>query len=174
MWMLYRVGRMPGIDGRLLMQDASGSSPRGWRVAIVLTAILLVATAAYARSGWFYVYPLNTRVLWLVLFSLPTTLGFWIGRHEFGLIAQAAPGKAAPQVAALLIGLTPFFMYTVFLAILGSLSGVIGGVQGLLILGICLSYGFLLRQFRQNDWVTGLCQAVLLYWLILPQGVLFG
>jgi hypothetical protein len=134
----------------------------------------LVITAGYARTGWFYVYPLNFRLLWLALFALPTALGFWIGIHEIGMIAWIAPGKAAPQIGALLIGILPFFLYTVFLASIGSLSGVIAGVQGLLILGLVLTFGYLLRQITHAHWVTALCQAVLLYWLILPQGVLFG
>ena len=57
---------------------------------------------------------------------------------------------------------------------LGSLSGVIGGVQGLLILGLALTFGYLLRQVTRVYWLVALCQALLLYWLILPQGVLFG
>jgi len=65
-------------------------------------------------------------------------------------------------------------LYTIFLASIGSLSGVIGGVQGLLILGLALTFGYLLRQITRRYWLVALCQALLLYWLILPQGVLFG
>ena len=85
-----------------------------------------------------------------------------------------APGKALPQLGALLIGILPFFLYMAFLASIGSLSGVIGGVQGLLILGLALTFGYLLRQLTRVYWLVALCQALLLYWLILPQGVLFG
>ena len=53
---------------------------------------------------------------------------------------------------------------------LGSLSGVIGGIQGLLILGLVLTFGYLLRQITPVHWLSAFCQAVLLYWLILPQG----
>jgi hypothetical protein len=173
-WLLYRFGRMPGTLGRLPFVTSATANRDGAISAIVVTMLLLIVTAAYARTGWIYVYPLNLRVLWLVLFTLPTALGFWIGIYEIGMIAQEAPGKALPQIGAVLIGILPFFLYTAFLASIGSLSGVVSGVQGLLILGLALTFGYLLRQLTQVYWLVAICQALLLYWLILPQGVLFG
>lgn len=173
MLLLYRFGRMPGTRGRLPFRVSAGTERCGIWAALALTALILVSTAAFARTGWFFVYPMNVRLLWLVLFSLPTTLGFWIGSHEMELIERIAPGRWLPQIGALLIGILPFFIYTAFLAILGSLSGVIGGIQGLLILGLVLTFGDLLRQITPVHWLSAFCQAMLLYWLIIPQGVLF-
>jgi hypothetical protein len=90
------------------------------------------------------------------------------------MIAQIAPDKLAPQAGALLICILPFFLYTAFWASIGSLSGVIGGLQGLLTLALALIFGYLLRQVNRFNWINAICQAVLLYWLILPQGVSFG
>ena len=176
MYLLYRMGRMPGTHGRLPFTEpsSSGKDYKGIAAAFGFTVLLLFVTAAFARSGWFYVYPLNARILWLLLFSLPTALGFWIGIYEIGMVARAAPGNTFAQIGVLLIGILPFFLYTGFLAFLGSLSGVIGGLQGLLILAVVLTFGYLLRQFNKYHWVTAICQSLLLYWLILPQGVLFG
>jgi hypothetical protein len=173
MYLLYRFGRMPGTQGHLPFSEHQPGDRRGVLAALAVTTLLLVLTATYARTGWFFVYPLNMRLLWLVLFSLPTALGFWIGIHEMGMIARIAPGSVAAQAGALLIGILPFFLYAAFLAGLGSISGMIAAVQGLLILGLVLAAGYLLRQLSRVHWVTALCQAVLLYWLILPQGVLF-
>ncbi|MGD9049504.1 MAG: alpha/beta fold hydrolase [Anaerolineae bacterium] len=173
MYLLYRFGRMPGTQGRLPFLDGQTGDRRGVLAALAVTTLLLVLTAAYARTGWFFVYPLNMRLLWLVLFSLPTALGFWIGIYEMGMIARVAPGSVAAQAGALLIGILPFFLYAALLAGLGSISGMLAAVQGLLILGLVLAAGHLLRQLSRVHWVTALCQAVLLYWLILPQGVLF-
>jgi hypothetical protein len=174
MVLLYRFGRLPGTDGRLPFAEAHPTDRSGALIAAALTLLLLVVTAAYARTGWFFVFPANTRLLWLALFSLPTALGFWIAIHEIRMIDRSAPSRLVAQFAALLIGILPFFLYITLLAGLGSLSGVIGALQGLLILALVLAYGYLLRQFNRVHWLTAVCQALLLYWMILPQGVLFG
>ncbi len=174
MWLLYRFGRLPGTQGRLPFANDIRTDQRSVWFAVGVTVLVLIITAAFARTGWFFVYPLNMRLLWLVLFSLPTALGFWIGICEIAMITEFAPGKPLPQVTGLLIGILPFFLYTAFLASIGSLSGVIGGLQGLLILGLALTFGYLLRQITNAHWITAICQALLLYGLILPQGVLFG
>ncbi len=62
-------------------------------------------------------------------------------------------------LAATLIGLMPFFLWTIFRAAIGSLSGMVGGVQGAL---------------AGRAWLTAVLQTVLLCWLILPPGVLFS
>jgi hypothetical protein len=178
MLVLYRLGRVPGTEGRLPF----GGTLAGWNwetalrtlLALAVSGALLFLTAAYARSGWFYVPPAGDRLLWLVLFSLPTALGFWIGLHEGEMLGLAAPGKLGPRLVALLIGLIPFFLWTIFQAAIGSLSGMVGGVQGLIILALVLAYGMLVQRLAGRPWLAANLQAVLLYWLILPQGVLFG
>jgi hypothetical protein len=167
---LYGRGKMPGVRGKLPF--GLEKKPLGWkRILVALGVVLgmLVLTAAYARTGWFYVFPLNVRLAWLVIFTPFTALGFWIGLGE----AHLLPQRRGPQTALTLIGLFPFFLYTLLMAAIGSLSGMIGGLQGLLILWLVLSFGNLLQTVVRRSWITALCMAVLLYWLILPQGVLF-
>jgi hypothetical protein len=169
---LYRIGRVPGTEGRLPFQLRRAPEWTGILLAGAATLIMLGATAAYARMGWFYVFP-STRLLWLALFSIPTALGLWIGANEISMISHAAPDGFGPQIIGLLIGILPFFLYAAMLAALGSVSGLIGSVQGLIVLALVLSFGHLLRRINRIHAVNALCQAVLLYWLILPQGVLF-
>jgi hypothetical protein len=78
------------------------------------------------------------------------------------------------KLALQLIGLFPFFLWAGLLAGLGSLSGLTGAVQGLIILAFVLLSGRVFQTLGQRPWLTALLQAFLLYWLILPQGVLFG
>jgi type IV secretory pathway TrbL component len=49
----------------------------------------------------------------------------------------------------------------------------VAGFQGLLILALVLAAGDFLARLIRNVWYVALFQAVLLYWLVLPQGVLF-
>jgi hypothetical protein len=161
---------MPGVGGKLPF--AAEKTPFEWKRIVAVLGIaagMLTLTAAYARTGWFYVFPLNVRLVWLVIFTPFTALGFWIGLHE----AQLLPQQRDTQAMLTLIGLFPFFLYTILMAALGSLSGMIGGLQGLLILWIVLTFGNLVQAVGCRPWMTAVCMAVLLYWLILPQGVLF-
>jgi pimeloyl-ACP methyl ester carboxylesterase len=173
---LYALGRMPGTQGRLPFAEPDGERAPAGRVGLALsaTAGLLVLTAVFARTGWFLVPPVSTRFVWLLLLTPLTALGFWIGRYEDEMLAADAPGKVRPRLAAALIGLFPFFLLTVFQAAIGSLSGMVAGLQGLLILALVTFQGTLLQRIAGRPWLTAFCQAVLLYWLVLPQGVLFS
>ncbi len=63
--------------------------------------------------------------------------------------------------------------WTLFQLGLGSLSGVVGGLQGVVILLLVLLHGRLLQRLGGSPLLVALLQAIVLYWLILPQGVLF-
>jgi hypothetical protein len=177
---VYGRGKMPGVRGRLWDPAARAARFKAgadgmkweWRRLLAVAAItvgLLVLTAAYARTGWYYVFPLNTRLLWLAIFAPFTALGFWIGLQE----GRIQPAPRGLQTALALIGLFPFFLYVLLMAAIGSLSGMIGGIQGLLILWLVLAFGNLIQAAGQRAWLTAICMAILLYWLVLPQGVLF-
>jgi alpha-beta hydrolase superfamily lysophospholipase len=171
---LYWRGKMPGAKGRLPF--TAGKTLISWRrvlAALGIAAGMLVLTAAYARTGWFIAPPAGVRFTWLVIFVPFTALGFWIGQAE-SRIFHAAGAPFGSRLALTLIGLFPFFVYTILMAALGSISGMIGGLQGLLILWLVLAFGDLLQAVGRNPWLTAVCMAVQLYWLILPQGVLFG
>ena len=167
---LYKRGKMPGVQGKLPFMTEQ--TPFKWKRLLAALAIvigMLILTAAYARTGWYYVFPINIRLVWLVIFTPFTALGFWIGLHE----AQMLPQQRGVQIALTLIGLFPFFLYALLMAAIGSLSGMIGGFQGLIVLWLVLAFGNFVQTVGHRPWMTAICMAVLLYWLILPQGVLF-
>lgn len=170
LYLLYKRGKMPGVQGKLPFVTKKTAFETK-RILILLGFLVgtLILTAGYARTGWYYVFPVNVRLLWLVIFTPFTALGFWIGLHE----AQMLPQHRGAQTVLTLIGLFPFFAYTLLMAAIGSLSGMIGGLQGLIILWGVLGFGNLVQAIGRRPWITAICMAVLLYWLILPQGVLF-
>ena len=171
MWLLYRLGKMPGVVGQLpFARSTEIHAP--WP-AIGIAIVLLIITAAYGRTGWFYVFPINERVWWLLIFTPVTALGFWMGLNEMILLENDGYSNWITKTALSLIGLVPFFIYAGLMAVIGSLSGLVAGAQGLLILWLVLSSGTLLYNVSRRPWLTALIQAILLYWLILPQGVLF-
>jgi alpha-beta hydrolase superfamily lysophospholipase len=171
---LYWRGKMPGTKGRLPF--TAGQTLTSWKrvlAALGIAAGMLILTAAYARTGWFIAPPAGVRLTWLVIFVPFTALGFWIGQAESRMF-QAVGARFGSRLALTLIGLFPFFLYTILMAALGSISGMIGGLQGLVILWLVLVFGNLVQAVGRNPWLTAVCMAVQLYWLILPQGVLFG
>jgi pimeloyl-ACP methyl ester carboxylesterase len=173
LWLLYRFGRMPGVTGKLTLKDAASSDPRGGYLAGLVFMAVLLAVSLMARSGWWYTFPLNDRFIWLLVFTPVTALGFRIGLSENAMLKAARQKAGWLLWANTLIGLLPFFLYTAFLASLGSLSGVVGSVQGLVILALAIATGSVVEKLSGRAWLAALLQAFLLYWLILPQGVLF-
>jgi pimeloyl-ACP methyl ester carboxylesterase len=180
MLILYRSGKVPGTDGKMQLKLAEKTSPSSrirTLLGFLVAGLILLICLIFTRSGLFYVIAPNQRLVWLVIFTPFTALGFWIGdrelhmldafRHETGRRLKWA------SLSLALIGLTPFFLYTLFMGILGSHSGMLSGLHGLLILAIVLLMGRLLKHFIHQSWIISLLQAALLYALILPQGVLF-
>jgi len=172
---LYRIGRMPGVNGRTRF-FVYEKEKVGWKrmvIGLIFGIGLLIFTAVFARSGWFFVFPTNQRLLWMLLFIPVTALGFRIGSYEYQMVRNASEGEIFPRLFVILVGLIPFLFYAALLAGIGSLSGLIGGLQGLIILWVVLSSGTLLQKIWHKSWLTAIYQALLLYWLVLPQGVLF-
>jgi pimeloyl-ACP methyl ester carboxylesterase len=182
MLVLYRLGKAPGTQGKLALQGTRepGTSfikeDRFW-IGLTLWVVILGVCILFTRSGLFYVIPANHRLAWLLIFSPFTAIGFWIGDWEASLLTafRVESGKRLPWAGPLLtlIGLLPFILYTIFMGILGSTSGMLGGLQGLLILVIVLLTGKAMTHFLHASWLIAILQAVLLYALVLPQGVLF-
>lgn len=174
MLLLYWRGWTPGVRGRLpFRQEQTKTGLRGTLLALLAGGVLLALTALVARSGWFFTYPLNDRLIWLLLFTPVTAIGFGIGGYE-GQMLREARARRLQRLGHTLIGLFPFFLWAIVLAAIGSLSGLVGSLQGLVILGLVLLSGNLFQRLGRRTWLAALLQALLLYWLILPQGVLFG
>jgi pimeloyl-ACP methyl ester carboxylesterase len=169
---LYHQGWMPGVRGKLKLYSIHLWNRSAFYVTGIFILITLVITF-YARTGWFYTLAANHRLIWALVFSPITALGFWIGWQE-NLMLSAGSGKVSARLIANgLIGLLPFFLYAGFLASIGSLSGVVGAVQGLVILAFSIACGVLFQKIGRNFFLTAIFQSFLIYWLILAQGVLF-
>ncbi|MBN2044810.1 MAG: alpha/beta fold hydrolase [Anaerolineales bacterium] len=173
LWFLYLKGRVPGVTGRVILRRNSDAIQQKAYLAGFYFLAVLLAVSLMARSGWWYTFAFNHRLVWLLVFTLITALGFRIGYEEIEIIRASQPRKGWLVWLNALAGLFPFFLYTAFLASIGSISGVTGSVQGLVILGLSNATGILVEKISARPWLAAMLQAFLLYWLILPQGVLF-
>jgi len=173
LFILYKFGWMPGASGKITLAN-------GWTwdrrilYASGFFALILFTSAFFARTGWFFVIAPNHRLIWALIFSPITALGFWIGWQENAMIVGGKRQVNRRLVINTMISLLPFFLYAGFLAGIGSLSGVVNAVQGLVILFFSISCGLTLQKISRNYWLTSLFQSFLIYWLILPGGVLFN
>lgn len=172
---LYRGGWMPASEGRLLLRSTVPEGVPGFGIAaaVGVALLMIVLTTAFARSGWFWPFPLNQRALWLLLMTPITALGFWVGLKEIEMLIAAKPASALPYWLIVIIGLLPFILQMVFLGALGSLSGMIGALEGLLALALAILTGAIVYRLSYRPWFTAVLQAIILYWLVLPRGVLF-
>ena len=185
MLILYCTKRCPGTVGKLSLHKNghktnhnNGKIKGGIWLALLVWLVVLFSAVLFTHSGWFYIIAPNERLIWLALFTPITALGFWVGTKENTMLTtyQVETGKQVrlARIALTMIGLLPFFIYTIFMGILGSTSGTIGGLRSLLILVLVLLSGSLINRLSGKAWLSALLQAILLYALVLPQGVLFA
>jgi hypothetical protein len=181
-FLLYRLGKMPGTAGRLPLRaklfGSSSDAPRLERIEWLqiggFIGAILLATFWYCRTGWWFMFPINDRLVWLFIYSGFSSLGFYIGVQELGVIQKNVPHPSKYTIVAIFIGFVPFILATILFGALGSLSGMIGSLQGLVILAFCYISGAVVQQLGQRPWLTALFQGVLLQLLVLPISALFA
>ncbi len=168
---LFIIGKMPGLIGKLeIKKEIQLSKGIDWRRVLVLNAGIFVFMALFARSGWFWVPPTGDRFIWLLIFTPLTALGFWSGAIDLALLsAQDEQRKLWVQAN----GFLPFILYAGLMVSISSWSGMINGVIGLFMLWIVFQQGKITTNLTGSRWLAAVLQAILLYMLILPQGVLF-
>ncbi|NHJ85296.1 MAG: alpha/beta hydrolase [Asgard group archaeon] len=173
---LYRVGRVPTVSEQWKPQWRTAVKQLHWKdlifVSLTFGFILLYVTV-FARSGFFNIYPLNLRLVWLAIFTILSIPGFYIGHLEKRISKKSVLKFHRFTWLNTLIILIPFFLQAIFFAILGSLSGFIGAIHGLIILAIVFLSGDLLQKISKNALITAFLQSFLLQLLVLPQGSLF-
>jgi hypothetical protein len=142
-------------------------------LGVVLMVMLLVTL--YARSGIFVLFPLNFRLIWLFLFAIVTIPAYFISQLEQKWIFQMDNGnKQLTSSLHILIGYIPFILMAILYLILGSLSGLIGAVHGLIVIALVTILGNVLTKFINNLLIISIVQSFVLYYLVLPQTALFA
>ena len=174
MLLLYALGKVPRIYNKFKFSLSKNQvSAKRLGLAAGFNIILFFVLMSYGNSGWYQIPPVRERLLWVAIFSPFTALGFWIGQLEDDLISHAVPQEKSKRSFLTFIGLLPFFLYLLLMLILGSTSGLLTGLQGLLILFIVLRQGKITYHLTGIRWLSAILQAVLLYLLVLPGGTLF-
>ncbi|WP_371804692.1 alpha/beta hydrolase [Candidatus Lokiarchaeum ossiferum] len=169
-----------GISGKLQgRSDKTNSSSIDieWKPVIVLIGSVFLGLSLFMRSSWYYSFPLNIRLVWLFIYAVLSGFGFYIGAKERQLIMNSIDltkeRKSHLTKINNLIGFIPFFLLTVLYLLIQSYSGMLGSLQGLIILYWVYSVGDFIFKLTQQPILTASLQGLLLQWLVMPQNVLF-
>jgi pimeloyl-ACP methyl ester carboxylesterase len=174
--LLFRAGKMPGTKGKWQPKIKSFAETFIWKNQLWMTLSfigILVYIIFFTNSGFFYIYPLNSRLLWLFLFTIFSIPGFYIAQIEMNMVRKITDNLNRYSILNTLIVLIPFFLQTIFYLALRSISGFLGGIHGLIILMIVFLAGNVFQKLGKNAFMTALLQSLLLQLLVLPQGSLF-
>ena len=177
LFILYRKGKIWGINGRWkpsILEDLKSIGKHDFLQTIGIMVGTIAACWLFFYTGINFLFPLNQRMTWLVIFTFTTFFGFYIAQYEATLLSNRKERIKNAQLKLTLIALLPFFIVTIFFAFLGSLSGMIGGIQGLIILAFVFSIGDLVKITSKSNALTAIFQSFLLQLLIGPQGALFA
>jgi predicted esterase len=176
MLLLYSRGKIPGTEGKLRLNFKIDKTEINKNTLIALGVSLgfIVLCALFFNSGINYVFPLNYKLIWLVIFTLLTIPGFFIGHKEAVLLNQSRLSSKRNNVILWSIGLVPFFIVSIFFGILGSVSGMIGSIHGIIILIFAIVSGNFIEKINGKSIITTIYQAFLIQFLLLTQCALFA
>ncbi|MBD3193610.1 MAG: alpha/beta fold hydrolase [Candidatus Lokiarchaeota archaeon] len=173
---LYTRERLPGTQGKLRINLKPNL--KNWNsnsiITIVIALIFIILAALFFNSGINYVFPLNDRIIWLIIFTILTIPGFYISIKEGKMIDDQYNQNRKYKLIHTIIGLVPFFGISVLFVALGSISGMIGSLQGLLILLFVVLSGSFIYSLEKNLIITIVYQSFLIQFLVLTQGSLFS
>ncbi len=175
MLIAYRYRLLPGTYGKF--QFSTTLKIISWRRVILTLEVnlaMLAILALYTNSGWYSAPPGGIRLLWLLIFTPFTALGFWISHLEIDLIKHKFPETQISPALVTINSLLPFFIYIIVMGSLGSSNGVVSGLQGLVVLMLVHIQGTITYRLTGYRWLTAILQAVMLYLLILPTTALFN
>ncbi|TXT53832.1 MAG: membrane protein of unknown function [Candidatus Thorarchaeota archaeon] len=175
--LLYWRGKVGGTEGTFQLNrnlNISSLTSKKFLLSLLIAVAIILWSVVFARSGIYYIFPINERFIWLIIFTIFTTFGFYVGQVEFQIALKREVEGSRLLLWNTLIGFLPFFFLTGLWYALGSTSGMIGSLQGLLILALVMVGGNIIQRLGNRTIFTALFQAFLLQMLILPQGVLFA
>jgi dienelactone hydrolase len=175
--LLYGRGKMPGMKGKLVLnskREFTAMTAKDWIASIAVMGGITVACTLFFNTGLSGVYPLNDRLAWLGIFTTFIFFGFYIGQVEREIIDRAGTTITHSGLLLGTIGLFPFGLVAALFVALGSTSGMIGSLQGILVLALSLACGPLVKATSKNKVIVALFQAFLLQLLIGAQGALFA
>ena len=171
---LYKIGKVPGSRGKLQFDFNIKKLNQSFTLGLIIAIVLIIISVLFANSGIYYMFPFNERFIWLIILIFFTIPGFYIGRKESKYLKQSFFEKNRYILYSNVIGFFPFVILAIFFLILGSLSGMVGSLQGLIILTFVILGGEFVYRGSNSVLLTIIFQSFLIQFLTLPSGVIFA
>jgi len=167
MLLIYIKGKMPGTSGVLKLKQEDFKIRKKFDVlkASALILFLIFTSTIFACSGIFYVYPLNDRLIWLIIFTAFSFPGFFMILIEFSSFndSNITGNKRLKKGILTAFEAYPFYIY----------AAISGSLHGMIILSFVFSGGVLIHKIGKNLIITTFFQAFIINYLLLAQGVLY-
>jgi len=170
---LYRVGKMPGFEGKWKPRVTNYFKTISWiNVIFAISCLVIITTvlASLVNSFLYHVFPLNKRLIWLIVFTIFSTIGFYVLRLESETIKEKYPDRVKYTIFHNLLFLFPFIIAVIVIFALGWIIYLPDAIHDVLIIGLVILTGNLLQQIWKKPLFTAIAQAFLLFFLLLPRG----
>ncbi|MBN1328124.1 MAG: alpha/beta fold hydrolase [Candidatus Heimdallarchaeota archaeon] len=170
---LYGAGKMPGFEGKWKPRVANYFKTINWiNLIFAVSCFIIIATVlAYLINSFLYhVFPLNKRLVWLLAFTIFSSLGFYILQLETEAIQEASVNKVKYTIINNILFLFPFLVGIIMIFAMGWIIYLPDAIHDVIIIGIVILTGNLLQQIWKKSLFTAIAQAFLLFFLLLPRG----
>ncbi|MBD3350284.1 MAG: alpha/beta fold hydrolase [Candidatus Lokiarchaeota archaeon] len=176
----YHEGRTAGTSGTMeftvyLKNKTKKLVLRGNKRIILLLVFGMLYTLIitfFLNSGLFYVFPLNERLIWLIITTPIATTGFFIIQKERNYIENSSENSAKDILLVMLIDYLPIVLLSI-VALVGGPTTASGLIQFIVIILLILTLGELFRKVTENTILIGITQAFILQYISLAFGPIF-
>ncbi len=155
---VHHKGKMHGVIGKIAKLPTANKIPtKNVLISIAVFFAVLLPLIYILSSGLYNLYPTNFRLFWLVFATAVMSIGFYVGRTESVMLSGVSSAKSVLYNSTQYMLM--FLMGIAYLA-MGSFSGLIGLIQNLLLLYICIFAGNIIAKLTNNIWGS-ICSAFL-------------
>lgn len=173
MLILYSIDKMPGLVGKWRPKIKQIKENMNWRIILFGLVVFGIITAVFTyfiSSSLYHVFPMNIRLLWLVIFTVLAVPGFYFLQIETKLIRNYSEVKDYHTKLNSIAFLAPFIIGSLYILFSGTIIYLVDALNDLMILSLIILVGNLMQRIWKKPFLTALLQSFLLFFLLLPRG----
>ncbi len=173
MLILYSIDKMPGLVGKWRPKIKQIKENMNWRIILFGLVVFGIITAVFTyfiSSSLYHVFPMNIRLLWLVIFTVLALPGFYFLQIETKLIRNYSEVKDYHTKLNSIAFLAPFIIGSLYILLSGTIIYLVDALNDLMILSLIILVGNLMQRIWKKPFLTALLQSFLLFFLLLPRG----
>lgn len=170
---LYAIGKIPGYKGKWRPKIKNSLEEVNWWSVLfgIVVFVIIITVFGYFLNGFMYhVFPLNIRLVWLVVFTIIATQGFYMFQIETKELRKAYPNNSRITMLNNFIFLLPFIIGVFVILFSGRIIFFVDAYHDVILMGLVILVGNLLQQILKKPIFTAFMQSFLLFFLLLPRG----